>query len=445
MEERRGLDMANNLVLSNVYNQYLTTYAPQKSNSRYDAHKRSELKNIYNSMVRVNRDAPLYKIDTSEESRECVIGLKEESRVLHNNIVSVMGDAENLKLDARVAYSTNESILSAQYSGNGDEPVSVEDTYDIEVRSLATPQVNLGMYLPKDTRDITPGKYAFDVSVAGQGYEFQYNIYESETNFDIQNKLSRLINNAGIRLSSSVEEDGRGNAALRIESLQMGDHPDETAGAFTISDAADRKVSGSVPYLGIDYVARRATDAELVINGENVSSPSNLFLLDKHFEIKLNSISPEPGMTATVGVKPDTEAAVENITNLVESYNGFINSMNSYSKDVMHTNNLFSEMNGIVRAYQPELEKMGIQIEAGGTLGMDKDVLTDYMTNSKGNDSIEAIQKFTSSILRKSNQISVNPVEYLNKTVVAYKNPGKNFTNPYTASAYSGYMFNSYC
>ena len=170
--------MANNLVLSNVYNQYLTTYAPQKSNSRYDAHKRSELKNIYNSMVRVNRDAPLYKIDTSEESRECVIGLKEESRVLHNNIVSVMGDTENLELDARIAYSTNESILSAQSSGGRDEGTSVSDTYDIEVKSLATPEVNLGMYLQKDTRDITPGKYAFDVSVSGQGYEFQYNIYE---------------------------------------------------------------------------------------------------------------------------------------------------------------------------------------------------------------------------------------------------------------------------
>ena len=65
--------------------------------------------------------------------------------------------------------------------------------------------------------------------------------------------------------------------------------------------------------------------------------------------------------------------------------------------------------------------------------------------NANGVDSVEAIKKFTSSILRKSNQISVNPVEYLNKTVVAYKNPGKNFTNPYTASAYSGYMFNSYC
>lgn len=438
--------MANNLVLSNVYNQYLTTYAPQKSNSRYDAHKRSELKNIYNSMVRVNRDAPLYKIDTSEESRECVIGLKEESRVLHNNIVSVMGDAENLELDARIAYSTDEGILSAQYySGDDDEPTAVSQTYDIEVKSLATPQVNLGMYLPKDTRDITPGKYAFDVSVGGQGYEFQYNIYESETNFDIQNKLSRLINNANIRLSSSVEEDDRGNAALRIESLQTGDHANETAGAFTIADSSDRKVSGSVPYLGIDYVARQSKDAELVINGESVRSPSNIFLLDKHFEIKLNNISPQPGMTATVGVKPDIEAAVENITNLVDSYNGFINSMNTYSADVMKTNNLFTELNGITRTYQSEMEKMGISLEKGGTLGMDKDVLTDYITNSNGPDSVEVIKKFTSSILRKSNQISVNPVEYLNKTVVAYKNPGKNYTSPYTASAYSGFMFNSYC
>ena len=119
--------------------------------------------------------------------------------------------------------------------------------------------------------------------------------------------------------------------------------------------------------------------------------------------------------------------------------------MSSYSTDAMRTNSLFNEMNGIVKTYGRELEQMGITVGEGKTLGLDKDVLTDYMTNANGIDSVEAIKKFTSSILRKSNQISVNPVEYLNKTVVAYKNPGKNFTNPYTASAYSGYMFNSYC
>ncbi len=446
--------MANNAVLSSVYNQYLTTYAPQKSNSRYDTHKRSELKSVYNSMVRVNRDAPLYKIDTSNESREYVIGLKEESRALHNNIMSVLGNTDSMNLNSNIAYSTDESILSAQYYDSGESPDATDAegnpikpsdvTFDIEVKALATPQVNLGLYLPKDERAISSGQYAFDVSVGGQGYEFQYNIYDSETNFDVQNKLSRLINNSGIKLAASVEEDDKGNAALRIESAKdMG--TGDTGGAFSISDTNNRKVSGSVPYFGIDYVARHAKDAELVINGQELTSPSNSFLLDKRFEIKLNNISPEPGATATVGLKPDTEAAVENIANLVDSYNNFITSMNSYSANVVKQNSLFVEMNSIARSYQSDMSKMGISMNVGGTLDMDRDQLTQYIADSNSEDSIDSIKKFTSSVLRKSNQISVNPVAYLNKTVVAYKNPGKNYTSPYTASAYSGLMFNSYC
>lgn len=447
--------MANNAILSSVYNQYLTTYAPQKSNSRYDTHKRSELKNVYNSMVRVNRDAPLYKIDTSNESREYVIGLKEESRALHNSFMSVLGDVDNMKLNSNIAYSTNENILSATYYDAGEadnldedgNPIakSVADTtFDIEVKALATPQVNLGLYLPKDTRDISPGQYAFDVSVGGQGYEFQYSIGENETNFDIQSKLSRLINNSGIKLVASVLEDGNGNSALRIESAKdMG--TGETGGTFSISDTANRKVSGSVPYFGIDYVARNAKDAELVINGQELTSPSNSFLLDKKFEIKLNNISPEPGVTATVGLKPDTEAAVENITKLIGSYNNFINSMGAYSDKIVRQNSLFVEMNSIARSYQSDMSKMGINMNVGGTLEMDKDQLNQYITDNYGENAIDPIQKFTSSVLRKSNQISINPVAYLNKTVVAYKNPGKNYTSPYTASAYSGLMFNSYC
>ena len=173
--------MANNAVLSTVYNQYLTSYAPQKSNSRYDTHKRSELKNVYNSMVKLNRDAPLYKFDTSEESREYVIGLKEESRTLRNGIVSVIGDGSRTQLGGRIAYSSDENIVSAMYVGSDDEAgENVDERYDIEVKSMANPQVNLGKFLPKEERDIIPGPYAFDVVVGGQGYEFQYTIKEDE-------------------------------------------------------------------------------------------------------------------------------------------------------------------------------------------------------------------------------------------------------------------------
>ena len=52
---------------SNVYNYYMTTYAP-KSSTPYDTHKKSELRSVYNSIVKMNKDAPIYILDTSKES-----------------------------------------------------------------------------------------------------------------------------------------------------------------------------------------------------------------------------------------------------------------------------------------------------------------------------------------------------------------------------------------
>ena len=89
--KKGGASMANNAVLSTLHNQYLSTYQPLKGNSRYDTHKRSELRNIYNSMISVNKDAPLYKFDTSIESKNYIVGLKEASRALHNTFVAVAG------------------------------------------------------------------------------------------------------------------------------------------------------------------------------------------------------------------------------------------------------------------------------------------------------------------------------------------------------------------
>ncbi len=55
------------------------------------------------------------------------------------------------------------------------------------------------------------------------------------------------------------------------------------------------------------------------------------------------------------------------------------------------------------------------------------------------------MKNFTSSLLRKSGEVTLDPMKYVDKKVVAYKNPGKNFSSPYTSSIYSGMMFNSYC
>lgn len=454
--------MAYSAALNTVYNQYLTTYAPKKSDTRYDTHKRSELKGITNSMVKVNKDAPLYKLESSPESREFIIGLKEESRIFQNTIMSSVGNSEGGDIDGKIAYSSDESIASAIYVGEDGGSLTLDTEvgddgsvsyinkevpeYRIEVQSLASAQVNMGKYLPMDELGIAPGDYSFDMTVNGQGYEFQYTIRENDTNFDIQNRLSRLINNSGIHLTSTVEEDGEGNASLRIESSQVGIHFGENSRVFNISDPTDRAIgTGSVEYFGIDYVAREASNAHFTVNGIEASASSNTFILEKNYEVTLNGISPEEGIGTTIGVKPDTEAAVENISNLIGGYNQFMEKMAAYKDTMARSNVLMGEMYGIAGLYSADMDDMGITLTDEGTMTIDKDKLSKAIVADGAAEKVNTLKEFSNAMMRKSRQVSLNPVSYINKTVVEYKNPGKTFSNPYTASAYAGLMFNSYC
>ena len=82
--------MADNTAISTVYNHFLTTYAPQGTNSKYDTHKKSELRGLYNSIVKMNKEAPLFLLDTSPATQEFAVGLKESARSLKNVILSLL-------------------------------------------------------------------------------------------------------------------------------------------------------------------------------------------------------------------------------------------------------------------------------------------------------------------------------------------------------------------
>ena len=71
-------------VISNhdVYNYYLSTYYPSAGNSRFDSHKKSELKNVYSRIVNSSKDAPLYKIPSGSEVTKFAIDLKENARAI---------------------------------------------------------------------------------------------------------------------------------------------------------------------------------------------------------------------------------------------------------------------------------------------------------------------------------------------------------------------------
>lgn len=449
------------IAMTAVYNQFSTTYMQKKAVGRYDTHKRSELRTLCNSMAKVNRDAPLYLIDNSVDAKRFVIGLKEEARELRNTIISTMGETENAAFNNKIAYSTNTNVVSAKYIGEpiaqlpGDTDASSDGSvtsstgevpsYEIEVASLASPQVNLGNFIQKDESGLTPGEYSFDISVNDMVYEFQFNINEGDTNQDVQKRLARLINNSKIGLNASVEENEDGLSALRIESSRVGIDYGQNEQVFTISENSTSKNPGAVEFFGLDYVARKASNAHFTVNGTEATATSNNFILQNTYEISLNGLSANEGQTTTIGLKPDTEAYHENISNLIGGYNTFIKSVSEYQDTQSRSSHLVKEMNRITGFYEQEMAKLGISTTKDGTLELDSEQLNQAIAADETSEALSSLKAFSQSMLRKSSQISLNPVSYMNKTVVAYKNPGNTFLSPYVTSAYSGMFFNNYC
>lgn len=436
--------MAYNVhALNNVYNFYMTTYAP-KSSTQYDSHKRSELRSVYNSMVKLNKDAPLYILDTSKESQAFAVNMKENARELRNTIASLGGLNEDELLNKKVAYSSNDDIASAVYIGDTSE----EDapSYNIEVTHLATPQINMGKFLPVDEPvALEPSTYSFDVSINDLNYEFQFNIKATDTNRDVQDRLARLINNADIGMSASVVSDDTGvNSYLRMESTATG-LKDGSSSLFNISDNRTSKTTGAVAYFGLDYVSLPPSNASFLVNGKEASSTSNHFTIERTYEVQLNGVSGEEGKTASIGLKTDMESLTENISTLVRGYNSFLQAVAEYSDSQPKSDRLFHEMSSVARVYAKELTSSGLNLNLNGTLEVDDNALKQAAMSDDAKETFSSIKSFTNSVLRKTNQVSLNPMNYVNNIIVAYKNPGKNFASPYTSSAYSGMMFNSYC
>lgn len=428
-------------VLNTVYNNYLAAYSPRQL-TKYDTHKKSELRSVYNSIVKLNKDAPWYLPTTNKDTQHYAVSLKENARELHNAIAQLGGLEQDSMFRKKSAYSTDTEVAEAAYIGS-DALTSTSPEFDLEVKELATPQENLGHFLPDLATTLSPATYSFDISINDMNYEFQFNINEGDTNRQIMDRLSRLINNADIGIQANVaESDSR--YALRLTSDATG-VPANKAYHFRVSDDHTSKASGVVGNMGLNYISHPAGNACFLINGEERSSSSNHFTVGKLFDVQIKAVSPED-KPVHIGLKTDTESITDNINQLIGSYNSFIRSAASYLETQSRSRQLVREFSSIASHYGTSLENMGMHLLDDGILSVNDEKLQQAAA-SAGNDlsSFSVLKDFSSSLLRKSDQVSLNPMDYVDKKIVAYKNPGHNFISPYTTSAYSGMMFNSYC
>lgn len=430
----------SNAILTNVYNHYLTAYAP-KSTTQYDTHKKSELRSIYNSIVKLNKESPWYLETTSRSAQEYAVNLKESARLFHNTIASLGGLDDSQALAKKAAYSSDSGVIAATFVGKtgDDNPVP---TLKMQVNGLATSQENMGTYLADGTVGLAPDTYSFDVSINDLNYEFQFNINENDTNKDVQQRLVRLINNADIGIQARLDE-GNARSSIRLFSQNTG-LPEGKSEIFRITDDRTSKTSGAVEYFGLDYISRQPANSSFLLNGEERSTSSNTFTIGKMYEIELKAVS-APDTEVTIGLKTDTESLTDNVSALIGSYNTFISTASSYQSSERLSGRLVREMSRIAAHYQSSLESMGIRLGSDNTLSIDEALLKESASSSDGSFSYDTLKDFASSLIRKTNQVSLDPMNYVSRTIVAYKNPGHNFASPYVTSAYSGMMFNSYC
>lgn len=429
--------------IDTAYNYYLSTYANQ-SVSRYDSHKKSELRNIYNTIVKINKDSPLYKIKHSGDVQKFAIDIKESTRAI-KNVVASLSDAEEgigNAFQKKIAVSSQEDIVSADYIGNNKNSEEM-DSFLVEVKEVAASQINLGNFLDKNHLTLKPGSYSFDLENTTSTYEFQFNIHADDTNYTTQNKLANLISNADIGLKSSVIEDENGLSALQIESVSTGIAPGESF-LFSIFPQGTRDSMAAVEALGINHVSQEAKNAVFLLDGIERSSHSNTFTINHAFELTLHGIS-EEGNPALIGFKTNADAMTENIQTLVDSYNSILHTASKYSNSQHQSVKLYRDMSSTAFAFQNSLESIGLLVSENGEISIDKALLTESVSEENSEEHLSVLNDFKNLLNTKANNASLDPMKYVDKIIVTYKNPGKNLVTPYITSIYSGMMMDRYC
>lgn len=434
--------MASN-VMSVAYNEMNAMYgvAFGGTSTKYDAHKKSELRNTYNSIVKSNKDTPLYKILDEGNARQFAVDIKQQAHQLKTVVSSLSENGEGMEsaFDKRVASSSDEDVVLAEYVGDDGDDTPAQTSFKLEVKQLATPQENTGNFLKRAGKDFKPGTFSFELATGGTSYEFEYNINDDDTNENVLNKLRKLVQNANIGLNAELISNQNNTAkALKLSSKQTGLGAGEDY-LFKITSSEDSGSQAAMKLLGIDNTSSEAENSSFLLNGVERSSYSNTFTVNNTFSITLNGVS-EPGKATTIGFKPSTTAVADNIEKLVGAYNSVINTANKYQGTQESSSKLLQEVSATARVYKDDLKNIGLELNDDSSISVNRDKVESSINSDNAEHVFSVLNKFRDSLGMKADQASINPMNYVNKIMVEYKNPGHTFATPYITSLYSGMM-----
>ena len=125
-----------------------------------------------------------------------------------------------------------------------------------------------------------------------------------------------------------------------------------------------------------------------------------------------------------------SEDVEDNMNRVLSLYNGLLKRSDEYGE----ANHKPSRPGYLVEGHTAELFESGIAIDSDGFLSFSDEA------------EIKVPEKFIADLASKAEQMSMNPMEYVDKKVYSYAHLYRSdIGTAYQASAFSGMLFNSYC
>ncbi len=417
----------------NNYNYYQMAL-PSIANTKFDTHKKSELKTLYKDMIKLNQTKPFYKLSLSNATRDYIIGIKEAAMELKTSSAFLSEDSDP---DSRKMMIDTDQPANIAVSLLTDEYESIPAEVSLDVEQLATTQKNEGSLTLSSDASLSAGNHYFTIKTVGSEYQFEIETKQGETNLHIQRRLAMSLNNSNIGIKARVMESGTASR-LQLEA--------EESGMGGLADGLQFEVLSEeeedlVSCFGLNDIAVYPQNAEFTLNGISQSSASNNISINSGIGIKLNHTTQEE---AKIRLTEDRTALLEDVDDFVHSYNNLIDWANHVEGNPNGAHKLIRDISNVTKHFRSDLESSGLRLTDDAHLEQDEALLVQSTENGEFQKLFQQLSDFKNAINQTTDRITLNPMEYVDKTVVSYPNTKRNFPNPYMPSMYSGMFFNLY-
>lgn len=425
-------------MVTSTYNYLASSYQSTRP-IRYTSHKTSELRRIYNSIVNISKQSPLYLINTTLESQTYALNIKDAAMSLHTLLNNFSNNKASSIFDEKKAISSDEESVIASITSKKEPALPTE--LSIQVDTLAKTQKNISNRFQPDSCKLESGKYEYSIDTEGSIYNFSLEILKDDTNRNVISKLCKQINSSKIGVhASSLADEESGQLRVVLESSSTGN---TGSPLFTLQDDVYIGGRGLVEYLHLDKIYQNAENAHFKINGKDKESLSNHFTFNKSLTINMLKPSKEP---ISISYAPNADLIVKELGTIIDSYNQLISLANSHSKQQRRANKLLHELDSAYYNYKNDLESCGINRSDNGELTIDSFTTLQAAADGTIKELFTDPHKISKDLLTQTKEIMLNPMDYLDQKICTYPNYGTlPYPNPYQTSAYSGMLFNYYC